>query len=216
MSHARVAAIVPAYNERAHIKHVLQVLVTTAIIDEIIVVDDASTDDTAEIASQFAEVRVIRQPQNLGKAHAMQRGVDATDAEIIFFCDADLQGFSSAIATNIIEPVVSGEYTMFVGIRNNVMQKIVSLFAINSGERALTRALWLRVPDRFKHRYRIEAGLNFVAKRDVHGFGYKQFDYYQTVKEKKYGFLRGTFLRWWMNLDVGYAYLLTMLLRGKK
>ena len=216
MTHTRIAAIVPAYNESDHIKHVLQVLSVTNIIDEIIVIDDASSDDTSLMASQFANVRVLRNSVNKGKAQSMQRGVDETDAEILFFCDADLQGFSPDIATAIITPVANGSHSMFIGIRNNVMQKIVPLFAMNSGERALTRELWDKLPDHFKYRYRIEAGLNYIAKKDPKGFGLKKFDYYQTLKEKKYGFLKGTALRWWMNIDVGYAYILTMLPMRRK
>ncbi|KXS48163.1 MAG: hypothetical protein AWL62_2143, partial [Halanaerobium sp. T82-1] len=44
----------------------------------------------------------------------------------------------------------------------------------------------------------------------------EKFEYYQTLKEKKYGFLKGTLLRWWMNLDVAYAYLLTIFQRLKR
>lgn len=99
---------------------------------------------------------------------------------------------------------------MFIGVRNNVMQKAVTLFALNSGERALRREVWEQLPERFKYRYRIEAGLNFMAKK-LGGYQWQKFDYYQTLKEKKYGFFKGTFLRWWMNTDVAVAYMLVII-----
>ena len=85
------------------------------------------------------------------------------------------------------------------------MQKVYTPFAINSGERALRREIWLRLPKYYKHRYRIETGLNYFVRRHGRGLGYKIFPYFQTLKEKKYGFFKGTFLRWWMNFDVAIA-----------
>ena len=57
------------------------------------------------------------------------------------------------------------------------------------------------MPKEFKHRFRMEAGLNHIARKGK-GYDYDTFDYKQTRKEVKYGFVRGTFFRWWMNLDV--------------
>ncbi len=86
------------------------------------------------------------------------------------------------------------------------MQKVVKLFAINSGERAMTRSIWEQVPAEYKQGFRIEAGLNHVASLEGNRWGYKKFSYYQTLKEKKYGFIKGTLLRWKMNADVSAAY----------
>jgi hypothetical protein len=139
----------------------------------------------------------------------MQLGVDNTDADILFFCDADLKGLTVEIVSQIIQPVAHRKYDMYIGVRNNFMQKAVTLFALNSGERAVRWELWNKLPEHFKYRYRIEAGLNFTAKSLGNGYGWEKFEYYQTLKEKKYGFLKGTLLRWWMNLDVAYAYYLS-------
>ena len=207
----KIAAIVPAYNEGANLAKVLNVLTQTKILDEIIVIDDGSNDNTIEIAKEFTQVLLLKNKQNKGKAYAMQSGVEATTANILFFCDADLKGLTTEIVNQIITPVINKQYDMFIGVRNNVMQKSITLFALNSGERALTRELWNKLPEIFKYRYRIEAGLNFIAKTKGKGYGWKRFAYYQTLKEKKYGFLKGTVLRWWMNFDVAYAYLLVLL-----
>ena len=204
----RIAAIVPAYNEALRIESVLTALSNSPILDEIIVVDDGSTDNTFQVASKFPKIKVIRNKENKGKAYAMERGVRATDASILFFCDADLKGLTPQIVEQIIEPVLRKEYDMFIGIRNNVAQKAVKLAAINSGERTLRRELWEKVPKEFKYRYRIEAGLNYIAKKGENGYGWRIFNYYQTLKEKKYGVIKGEFLRWWMNLDILFAYFL--------
>jgi len=208
-----VAAIVPAYNEAKRISSVLTALSQTKILDEIIVVDDGSHDNTEEVVSHFPSVKFLKNQKNIGKAESLQRGVDSTQANVLFFCDADLQNITPEIITEIISPVLTHAYDMFIGIRDNIMQKSVPLFAINSGERALRRELWEKLPKSFKHRYRIEAGLNFIAKHKGKGFGYKKFPYYQTLKEKKYGFFKGTMLRWWMNFDVATAYFLALLFK---
>lgn len=207
----KIAAIIPAYNEGKNIAQVLNVITKVDFLDDIIVIDDGSTDNTAEVVNSFEKIKLIKNKKNKGKAHAMQQGIDATDADILFFSDADLIGLTPEIIKKIIQPVVEKRYSMYIGVRDNVMQKVVTLFALNSGERAITKDLWDKLPDHFKYRYRIEAGLNFIAKTQGDGYGWEKFDYYQTLKEKKYGFFKGTILRWWMNLDVSYAYILAII-----
>jgi len=205
-----VAAIVPAYNEAKRIESVLKVLLSSDVLDEIVVIDDGSKDDTAKIVRGLAKknkkIKFIRNKKNLGKSGSMERGVKATNAEVIFFCDADLINFSPDIIEGIVTPVQQGLTDMFIGLRKNFMQDAVRLFAINSGERAMRRKTWDALPAYFKKRYRVEAGLNHLVKRQGKGFSYKTFDYSQPTKEKKYGFWRGFILRWWMNFDVGVAY----------
>ena len=60
------------------------------------------------------------------------------------------------------------------------------------GERAVTTMLWQRLPDRYKRRFAIEAGLNFYATYYGRGLGYGVFKgITQTVKERKYGLVTG-------------------------
>lgn len=206
----KVAAIIPAYNEEKHILSVVNTLINTPIVDEIIVIDDGSTDNTANILKNIENITILINEKNYGKSYSIERGINNTNADILFFCDADLQDFTPEIATKIIEPVINRQKDMFIGIRNNISQKALTLFAINSGERTLRRKLWETMPNYFKHRYRLEVGLNITAYKYGNGYGYQKFPYYQTLKEVKYGIFKGTFLRWWMNIDVLYAYILAI------
>ena len=84
--------IVPAFNVSATLAETLNSLLKqTYPTFEVIVVDDGSTDDTAQIAAQFARdrrVRVIRQA-NRGLAGARNTGVAAARGDVIGFCDSD-------------------------------------------------------------------------------------------------------------------------------
>ena len=193
-NHKRVAAIVPAYNEARRLGRVLSVLVSYPQFHEVLVVDDGSTDGTKEVALAYG-VRVIRNEQNSGKGHAMDQGVKATESEIIFFCDADITGLTHSIINEILTPVKEGATDMFVGMRNRKIYyaRLVLMFIpLLGGERAITRELWERIPQRFKERFKIETALNFYATHHGQGFLYRVFPKLgQTIKEKKYGWRRG-------------------------
>jgi len=69
----RIVAVIPAYNEEIAIGSI--VLRTKKYVDKVIVVDDGSTDKTAEIA-ELAGAEVIKLDRNYGKAYALMRGFE--------------------------------------------------------------------------------------------------------------------------------------------
>jgi esterase/lipase len=203
-----VSAVVPAYHEAVRIRPVLEALHAAPSIDDIVVIDDGGTDNLAAVVREFPRVTFLRHERNLGKGASMEHGVAAAKHECIFFCDADLVGFTAAHAEAIVRPVLEGRYDMFIGMRGNFMQRAVRTWGLNSGERALHKTLWNKLPARYKHRYRIETALNyFVARTTQRGFGWALFDYTQPLKERKYGLFWGTLLRWSMNADIARVYL---------
>lgn len=87
-----VTALIPAYNAASTIRRALDsVLAQTYPIDEIIVIDDASRDATAEIVErEYGDrVKLIRLQQNLGESGAMNEGIAVASGELIAFLDAD-------------------------------------------------------------------------------------------------------------------------------
>lgn len=202
----KVTAIVPAFNEEKRITKVLQTLKKSKLINQIIVINDGSTDNTRKVVRKIKGIEYYENKENKGKGYSMDLGVKKSKNNIIFFCDADLKDFKEIHIKEIITPVLKGEYDMFIGTRSNFMQKTVKAWSLNSGERALRKEVWFNLPDFYKHRYRIEAGLNYYVKHYKNGFGYKKLNYSQPTKESKYGLIKGTFLRWWMNLDVVTSY----------
>jgi len=209
MDKEKVCAIIPSYNEGKRIEKVIVELKQCSLIDKIIVSDDGSTDNTEEIVKKYPEVNYIKNNINMGKGYAMDIAVKNTDAEIIFFCDADLDRFSYKMAEEIIKPVLDKKYKMFLGVRDNLWYKFVSFVNFNcplfflSGIRAIRKQVWNEMPDFYKKSYRVEVGMNCFEK----GFGYKLFDFNQVIKECKYGLLKSQIKRWGMNLDIFTSYL---------
>lgn len=92
-----VAVVVPLFNEGEGIYHAVRSLVAQdypAEKLEIIVVDDCSTDDSMAWALKAGEghpnVRVMRNPHNMGKRKGINRGVRSTQAEIVISVDSDV------------------------------------------------------------------------------------------------------------------------------
>ncbi|WP_329128066.1 bifunctional polysaccharide deacetylase/glycosyltransferase family 2 protein [Streptomyces caniferus] len=101
-----VTVLVPAYNEEAGIEStVLSLLASTHPQMQIIVIDDGSTDDTADIAARIGDprVEVIRQP-NAGKAAALNTGLAHARYEIVVMVDADTV-FEPDAVYRLIQPL---------------------------------------------------------------------------------------------------------------
>jgi glycosyltransferase involved in cell wall biosynthesis len=96
---ATVCVVIPAYNAASHIRRALDsVLAQTRAPNEIIVIDDGSTDNTGEIAEGYGTaVRCIRQ-SNAGVSAARNAGIKAATADFIAFLDADDEWASEYLA----------------------------------------------------------------------------------------------------------------------
>lgn len=109
-----VTAVIPAYNEQVSIGSM--VLKTKMYVDRVIVVDDGSTDKTAEIAV-LAGAELIKNKSNSGKGAALKKGFEAAEgAEIILTLDADGQHKTTDIP-KLLEPIVNGEADVVNGSR---------------------------------------------------------------------------------------------------
>lgn len=206
----KITAIVPTWDEAERIGKVLDVLCTYQDFEEVIVIDDGSEDTTEEIVKRY-NVRFLKNKENRGKGYSMDRGVQEATTEIIFFCDADVSGITHKMIDQIVKPVVEGKVDMFIGMRNRKIYFIHSIMVIVpllGGERALTKSLWKKIPDYYKHYFRIEAALNFYAKYYGNGFDFKVFrGLSQVIKEKKYGFWRAMEQRFQLYSDLILAQL---------
>ncbi len=200
-----VSAIIPAHNEGQTVASVVAPMIGHPLIDEVIVVDDGSSDGTIERARE-AGATVISLSENQGKAAAMSRGVRAARNEIIFFADADLIGLTPKMVTGIVTQVTEGSYGMFVAIRGRRTywaNRLLHFTPILGGERVLTKSLWYQVPRIYKKNFQIEIALNFFTKRLGQRMGFTVVHgLRQVIKEKKRGIWLGLWQRLLMCKDV--------------
>jgi len=205
----KVSVIIPAFNEAKTVGSVIDVAKRCELVDEVIVVNDGSTDNTAAVA-QSAGATVITQSPNRGKAQAMDAGVRAAKNEIICFLDADLKNFSVEILRKIIEPVLSRQYDMYAvifGRRIPGLDWLTPRLPVISGNRALTKEVWQLVPEKYKIKFQIEIALNYFAHRAGKKYGAESYPgFSQYIKEQKYGFWLGLWRRIKMSADVVWVF----------
>ncbi len=162
-----VSAIVPAFHEAERIGSVLQPLTRAPSVTEVVVVDDGSGDDTAEVALGCG-ARVLRLSPNQGKASALDHGVRAARGDVLLFMDADLLGLSPAHVEGLIDVYRRrGPGVMVVGVmregrvRTDLAQWLAPCL---SGQRVLERALWERMPPAEPLGFGVEVVLTRLAR----------------------------------------------------
>ena len=198
----KTAAIIPAYNEEGRIAAVLRALTTTAAVDEVIVVNDGSTDGTAEAAKAISGVHVFTLPRNQGKGGAMREGALHTDAEILLFLDADLMGLTERHVHDLLAPVCSGQAAMAMGIfkGGRLWTDMAQFFApAITGQRAIRREVFLQIPDLESVGYGIELAINdYVHRQGLTREDVTLRGVSHPMKEEKLGWARGAASRWRM------------------
>jgi glycosyltransferase involved in cell wall biosynthesis len=160
----RAAVVIPAYNEAATVADVVEVALQARLADEVLVVDNNSTDETAKAAAS-AGARVVGCPEK-GKGQAMAAGVAATDADVIVFLDADLVGLKPEHVDRLANTVLEGRAGMACGLFDRgQLQNPVFLRAlpILTGQRAVRRDIFERVHIEDQQGYKIEAALNSLC-----------------------------------------------------
>lgn len=112
----RLVAVLPAYNEERFIGSI--VIKTKELVDQVIVIDDGSTDMTAIIA-QAAGALLVKHPKNMGKGVALNSGflkARQLGASIVVTIDADGQHLPEQICS-VIAPIEAGEADIVIGSR---------------------------------------------------------------------------------------------------
>ena len=121
-----ISIVIPAFDEQDRlgdsVKRILDFIEAEKLSAELIVVDDGSSDKTAavaeEVCAQFPEIhtKVIRYEQNRGKGYAVKIGLQATQADLAVFSDADLSTPIEEIY-KLIKPIQNGDYDVTFGSR---------------------------------------------------------------------------------------------------
>jgi len=177
-----VVALIPAHDEAARIADTVQATRSVDTIDRVVVIDDASTDGTGDVARE-AGAEVLALDVNRGKGGALQAGLDAVadTADVIVLLDGDL-GATAAQAGLLLQPVLDGSADMTIatlprpaGSGGFGLVKALARTGIKalsgyeataplSGQRALSREAW-QTATPFARGYGVEVALTVKAAK---------------------------------------------------
>lgn len=109
----KVAVLIPVYNEEGTIKETITAIQGCEWIEEIVVINDGSTDNTAYLVNGIANVTLLNLSKNVGKGGALNAGWSTTSAEIYLLLDGDL-GSSARCAIELLPPLLEDRADMTV------------------------------------------------------------------------------------------------------
>jgi glycosyltransferase involved in cell wall biosynthesis len=116
----KLSIVIPIYNERSTLRQVIERVLAVPLDLEILCVDDGSKDGSteilAELQAQHAQVRVLLQPQNLGKGAALRRGIQEASGDFVIIQDADLE-YDPSDYPRLLEPLIENKADVVYGSR---------------------------------------------------------------------------------------------------
>jgi len=177
-----VSAIVCAYNEEKSLKDILNVLADCREADEVIVVNDGSSDGTAAIIDAFAgngKLQIIHFAKNRGKSIAMVAAALRAQGDLLVYLDADLKGLKGDHVQKLTEPLLNNEADMVIGDPQYASEiaKLFDPFRKLSGQRALWRRDFLPLVEKIRNTgFGIETLLNLAYKEQRRKIRFQSLD----------------------------------------
>jgi len=113
-----LGVVMPCYNEERYVAESIRRVLASPYVAELIVIDDCSTDATAQVLATMTDprVRVYRQDRNQGKGAALARGFGLATAPYVIVQDADLE-YDPADYGRMLAPLVDGRADVVYGSR---------------------------------------------------------------------------------------------------
>ncbi len=112
----KITALIPAYNEAERVGDVIKSV--KKFVDEVVVIDDASSDNTTEIAEKNGAI-VIKNSENLGYLGNIIKGIKLIDSDIIITIDADGEHPAERIP-DLVKPILNNEAELVLGKRKKI------------------------------------------------------------------------------------------------
>ena len=193
----KVSALIPVYNEEKSIGSILELLTSIEDINQIVVVDDGSTDNTAKIVSNY-QVKLISNKKNSGKGAALQKGLENINTEVLLMLDGDLVGLTAEHVYCLINPIINDEADMAVGIFNEgrgLTDLAQTLTPKLSGQRAVKFEMIKDIQDLSDEGFGVEISINRFIKKRGRLIFVKLPALTHILKEEKRGVIKGIMAR---------------------
>lgn len=100
----KVTVIIPAFNEEKNISNIIELSKNFEFVDEILVINNLSTDNTKEIS--IAQGATVIDCTLQGKGYAMQTGLKNAKNDIIVFLDADIPDYPEDLINRLVSPIL--------------------------------------------------------------------------------------------------------------
>lgn len=124
MTYRDLTICIPAYNEASAIGKTLKELRETIPEAEIIVVDDGSSDQTADIAKSIDGVIVLTHNRNIGYGAAIKTAIRHASRKVVAWYDADGQ-HNPADLQRVVAPVLAGDKEVVIGVRDKSSDSVL-------------------------------------------------------------------------------------------
>ena len=162
-----VSAIVPVFNEEKTISKVVNTLLKNKLIDEVICINDGSTDTSMDVLNQLKEkIEIVDLQKNYGKGFALSVGIKQAKGEIVAFIDADLTNLSDDHIRGLLTPILNNEARGVVGYPSSVKGNLLNPLSNFSGERAYYKKdLISHVEEMAETRFGVEVFLNHLFNK---------------------------------------------------
>jgi len=211
-----VSIVIPIYNEEQAIGRdlstIIQTLESSGYEHEIIVVDDGSTDGSAQIVRQYPQVRLIRHPHNQGTGAARNTGLRAAQGEIVVMTDGD-GSYPNQDIPRLLQALEKGDYEMVIGARQRetgslrllrsptkwFIQALASYLTgvkipdLNSGFRAFKRERALSYLNILPRTHSWVGTITIAFLSDGHAVEWVPIDYYKRVGRSTFHPLADTY-----------------------
>lgn len=191
----KLSCVIAAFNEAPRIGGVLDIVTHHPLVDEVIVVNDGSRDNTEEVLRKRSDITVISLEKNKGKSNAVREGIMRATGDTIMLLDADLGGLTEDAVTTLIDPVIKDQADITLSMRGNSLSiyKFLGLDFV-SGERVFAKSLIKDLSDlgRLKG-FGLESYINrIIIEKKLRMCVVNWPHVMQARKQDKYGFWEGT------------------------
>lgn len=205
----KYSCIITSFNENPRILDVLKVATKIKNVDEVIVIDDGSMDNTPDvIRSNFPQVKLIVHEINKGKVEAVRTGVNTVKNNNLLLLDADLVGLVASEIENALDVFENKDLDCLVMLTeadkyNKLIRKIFKGTSYVAGDRIIKKEILENIlKDTSIKNYGLEIAENKYLFKNNYKVARFQLSAVDLGKNSKYGMVKGTIgeIKMWRNI----------------